>query len=85
MDDSEQNKLFNISILLCPWNNELAWTINPYNVTCLFLYLLKISENLRFSDVFRRYKKNSGMKWVNKEKRELFDKQLLAGTIILAL
>ena len=50
-------KLFDISILLCPWNNELGWTINPYNVTCLILYLLKVSENLRFSDVFRGYKK----------------------------
>ena len=33
--------------------------INPFYTTGLFLYPLKISENLCFSDVFRGYRKRS--------------------------
>ena len=32
-------------------------TINPYHVSGLFLYSLKTSENYRFSEVFREYRK----------------------------
>ena len=31
--------------------------INSFHATCLFLYPLKTSENLWFSDVFRGYRK----------------------------
>ena len=31
--------------------------INPFHATCLFLYPLKRSENLWFSDVFKGYRK----------------------------
>ena len=31
--------------------------INPFHTTDLFLHLLKISENRRFSDIFRGYRK----------------------------
>ena len=31
--------------------------LNPFHVTGLFLYFLKTSENLWFSDVFRGYRK----------------------------
>ena len=33
--------------------------LNPFHVTCLFLYSLKTSENCSFFDVFRRYRKRS--------------------------
>ena len=33
--------------------------LNPFHSTCLFLYPLKTSENLWFSDVFRGYRKRS--------------------------
>ena len=32
-------------------------SFNPFHATNLFLYPLKTSENLRFSDVFRGYRK----------------------------
>ena len=32
--------------------------IKPFHATGLFLYLLKTSENQRFSDIFRRYRKS---------------------------
>ena len=39
---------------------------NPSSTNVSLLYPLKISENLRFSDVFREFKKLSiGWKWVN--------------------
>ena len=31
--------------------------VNPFHITGLFLYFLKISEKQRFSDVFRGYRK----------------------------
>ena len=40
-------------------NNGLKW-INPFHANVLFLYHLKTSENLRFSNIFRRYRN-----WVN--------------------
>ena len=33
--------------------------VNPFHAFCLFLHPLKTSENLLFSDVFRRYRKRS--------------------------
>ena len=36
---------------------ELSVSVNPLHVTGLFLYALKISENIWFSDVFRGYRK----------------------------
>ena len=33
--------------------------VNPFHATDLFWYLLKTSENQRFSDIFRRYQKRS--------------------------
>ena len=43
---------------------------NPLDATGLFLYILKTSENLGFSDIFREYRKSHelicGMKWVKK-------------------
>ena len=36
---------------------QINWYINPFHVIGLFPYPLKISENQRFSDVFRRYRK----------------------------
>ena len=38
-------------------NKENVQHINPFNATGLFLYPLKTSENLLFSDVFREYRK----------------------------
>ena len=38
--------------------------INPYYATGLFLYSLKTSENQRFSDVFRRYRKRPVVNWI---------------------
>ena len=32
--------------------------VNPFHATGLFLYPLKISENQRFSDAFRGYRKS---------------------------
>ena len=47
----------------------LVWlgmvVINPFHVTGSFLYPLKTSENIWFSDVFRGYRKTSGMELVN--------------------
>ena len=40
-------------------------SFNPFHATRLFLYPLKTSENVLFSDVFRGSKDTSGMKWVN--------------------
>ena len=37
--------------------NILLVTINPFHATGIFLYPLKKSENLWFSDVFRGYRK----------------------------
>ena len=37
---------------------------DTFQVTGLFPYPLKTSENQRFSDVFRRYRKSTNMKWV---------------------
>ena len=44
----------------CDWHIN-AWMsfINPFHDTVLFLYLLKTSENLKFSDVFSGYRKRS--------------------------
>ena len=43
--------------------------VNPFHAMTLFLDPLKTPENLRFSDVFRQYRKIHGMagdtKWVN--------------------
>ena len=41
---------------------ELNLDINPFNVTSLFVYPLKISKSLWLSDVFRSYKKGP-VKW----------------------
>ena len=39
--------------------------LRPFHTIGLFLYPLDIVENHLFTDVFRVYKKTSGMKWVN--------------------
>ena len=39
--------------------------MNPFQATDLFLYLLKTSENQRFSDAFRGIERDRGMKWVD--------------------
>ena len=57
--------LYNYSILRHPiyWNIRLFRTricqllLNPFHANGLILYLLKTSENQRFSDVFRGYRK----------------------------
>ena len=44
----------------------IFFSINSFYTTGLYLYPLKTSENLWFSDVFRRYRKRPvGFKWVN--------------------
>ena len=62
---SQNNKLMNqlesTSYQLQQCREEVSLRcINPYHVTDLFWHPLKTSENLWFSDVFRRYQK-SGM------------------------
>ena len=47
----------NISGSLNADHVKLKNNINSFHATGLFLYLLKISENLRFSDVFMGYRK----------------------------
>ena len=47
---------------------SISLSVNPFHTTGLFLYSLKISENL-FSDVFRGYRKAGDMKWVNENFR----------------
>ena len=47
------------------YSTRFSLLIDPFHAIGLFLHPLKTSENQRFSDVFRGYKKNSGMKWVN--------------------
>ena len=54
------------------FQNHHNMTINPFHATCLFRYPLKTSENQRFSDVFREYRKTSGMKWVNSVEKHSF-------------
>ena len=51
------NLAFNESIL--PGNWKKKFMVNPFHATDLFLYLLKTSENQRFCDVFRGYRKRS--------------------------
>ena len=51
----------------------LTYLVNPFHTAGLFLYPLKISENLSFSDVFSGHRKGpvawNGLKWVvNKTK-----------------
>ena len=56
------NDLDNISILLEVDNDleeEITHLFNPFHATNLFWYLLKTSENQRFSDVFRGHQKRS--------------------------
>ena len=40
--------------------------MNPICATGLFLYSLKILENQKFSDIFRKYRQSSWMKCVKK-------------------
>ena len=50
-------------VILCvkiPWFNETIF--NSFHVTSLFLYLMKTSENLSLSDVFRGYRKRQVQK-----------------------
>ena len=42
----------------------LSISLQPIQVNSLFLYPLKTSKNLYLYDVFRGYRKMSGMKWV---------------------
>ena len=48
-----QTEVSKIPILVIP----TAKCINPFHTICLFLYPLKTSENQRFFDVFRGYRK----------------------------
>lgn len=45
-------------------------TQNPFHATSLFLYPLILSDNLRFSDVFKRYREMSIMKIMKWLKRK---------------
>ena len=47
-----------LSLKVVPSKQYWLW-INPFHTIVLFLYPLKTSENLRFSDVFRGYRKRS--------------------------
>ena len=47
----------NISVM-CILREKCLWS-NPFYITDLFWYLLKISENQRFSNIFRGYQKRS--------------------------
>ena len=51
------------------WAAERHININPFHATGLFLYPLKTSENLWFSDVIRGIKDTSDMKWVKAEEQ----------------
>ena len=55
-------QLINFAILEKKQLPEVAH--NPFHATDLFLYLLKISENQRFSMFSGGRKKDRGMKWV---------------------
>ena len=47
-------------------SSNITICFNPFHTNGLFQYPLKISENQRFSDVFRGVQKEtSGIKWVN--------------------
>ena len=50
---------------MCYWSYSYNQVINPLSATDIFLYPLKISENLCFSGGFGVYKETSGMKWFN--------------------
>ena len=48
------------------WEFFLQCLFNPFHATSLFLYALKISENLSFYDVFKGlWIEISGMRWAN--------------------
>ena len=50
----------------CFYAKMYCKTFNPFNVAVLFLYSLKTSENLWFSDAFKGYRKRpSDMEWIN--------------------
>ena len=63
-------RIFYLFILpkLYLWEHKLVQTaFNPFLSSVTFLYLLKTSENQRFSDVFKLYrnvKYDAGLKWV---------------------
>ena len=43
---------------------SISYFLTPFHANVLFLYPLKTPENHRFSDVFRGYRENVGVKWV---------------------
>ena len=50
---------------------RLTLTFNPFQANVPFLYPLKTSENLWFSDVFRGCKGNIDLKWVISRKLQI--------------
>ena len=56
----EPKKQFHANFFLAIFVSNGGWSsfaLNPFQVTGLFLYPLKTSENQRFSDVFGGYRK----------------------------
>ena len=54
------------NMLFVTRSSSLRTSINPFIPNATFLYLLKISESLRFSDVFRGREREFGNEWVKK-------------------
>ena len=46
-----------LALILIPRNNNDNYRVDPFHTTDLFLYPLKTSENKRFLDVCRGYRK----------------------------
>ena len=45
---------------------------NPFHATDLFLYTLKTSENLRYSDIYMGYRKTDDVNWVKNVSNQVF-------------
>ena len=68
---------------------SFLFLFNSFHATGLFLYLLKTSENLWFSDVFRRYRKrpmapNGLMKKRNQSENDDFMRSILKKHLVIA-
>ena len=66
-DKDHQNVFLDhhVNFLACYSISKYVNTFNPFQLLFYFYPPLK-TENIWFSDVFRRYRKTSGMKWVNR-------------------
>ena len=58
LTSSNSSKVTSLKITSTP-SRPTTMVLNPFHATDLFWYPLKISENQRFSDVFRGYQKTS--------------------------